>query len=39
LLVSGFTSLGVAAYHRFGPNQLPELADNFAFKVLFGVVF
>ena len=39
LLVSGFTSLGVAAYHRFGPNQLPELADNLAFKVLFGVVF
>ncbi len=39
LLVSGFSSLGVAAYHRFGPNQLPELADNFAFKVLFGVVF
>lgn len=39
LLVSGFSALGVAAYHRFGPNQLPEASDNFAFKVLFGVVF
>ena len=39
LLVSGFSSLGVAAYHRFGPNQLPGAADNFAFKAVLGFVF
>lgn len=39
LLVSGFTSLGASAYHRFGPNQLPEARDNFAFKVLLGMAF
>ena len=39
LLVSGFTSLGVGAFHRFGPNQLPELKDNFAYKVSLGFAF
>jgi hypothetical protein len=38
LLVSGFSSLGVAAYHRFGPNQLPGVAGNFVFKALLGFV-
>jgi hypothetical protein len=39
LLVSGFTSLGVGAFHRFGPNQLPDLKDNFAYKLSLGIAF
>lgn len=33
LYLINFVALGVGVYHRYGPNQLPELIDNFAFKL------
>ncbi len=32
-----FQSIGVGAYYRFGPNQLPEAADNWAVKLSYSV--
>jgi hypothetical protein len=35
----GFSGFGVGGYYRFGPNQLPEAADNFAYKLTLGLAF
>ncbi len=32
-----FQSLGVGAYYRFGPNQLPDAGDNWAVKLSYSV--
>lgn len=37
LLRSGFTAFGVGAFYRFGPNALPDLADNLALKLTLGL--
>lgn len=39
LLRSGFTSLGVGAFYRYGPYALPKDADNLAVKVALGLAF
>lgn len=39
LLKMGFSGFGVGGYYRFGPNQLPEAADNFAYKLTLGLSF
>ncbi len=39
LLKSGFTSLGVGAFYRYGPNALPALGDNLAWKLAVGFAF
>ena len=39
LLKLGFSGFGVGAYYRFGPEQLPNAADNFAYKLTLGLSF
>ncbi|MCL4283134.1 MAG: carboxypeptidase-like regulatory domain-containing protein [Flavobacteriales bacterium] len=39
LLRSGFSSLGVGGFYRYGPYALPDQGDNFAVKVTAGYAF
>lgn len=39
LLRSGFTSLGVGAFYRYGPYALPKAGDNLAVKLTVGFAF
>ncbi len=39
ILRSGFTSLGVGGFYRYGPNALPDAKDNFAVKLTAGFAF
>ncbi len=36
LIVSKFSALGISAFYRYGPYQLPEARDNWAFKITAG---
>ncbi|MFN0033298.1 MAG: DUF5686 family protein [Flavobacteriales bacterium] len=39
LVKSGFTSLGIGAFYRYGPEHLPREVENWAFKLTSAVVF
>lgn len=39
LLKSGFTQLGFGTYYRFGPYHLPNMIDNFAFRLVASMPF
>jgi hypothetical protein len=39
ILKFNFSSFGVGAYYRYGPNKLPKASDNFAVKMSIGFMF
>jgi hypothetical protein len=39
LLVSNFSGIGVGAFYRYGPYHLPDMRQNFAFKITSSLVF
>jgi Family of unknown function (DUF5686)/CarboxypepD_reg-like domain len=39
LLQSSFSALGVGCYYRYGPYHLPEMKENFSFKLTSTIVF
>jgi hypothetical protein len=39
LIQSSFSAIGVGCYYRYGPYHLPEMKDNFSFKLTSTIVF
>jgi hypothetical protein len=38
LIRSGISGIGLGAFYRYGPYQLPKAIDNWAFKLTIGFV-